>query len=239
MPARPGGAARARARVRARRDRRRRLGSVGDASSARCATSTSGCSTARCSRRSRRCPRRSARSRRRRRRTASRRSASRPRGALRHIAALTSGLSRKATIQRHLMPVMLRWFADGADPDYGLLAFRRISERLGDTPWFLRMLRDSSGAAERLTRVLSGSRYVGELMEWIPESAAWLDDDELLRPRSGLALAGGGARDPDAPRRRSTTRCAPCGRLRRRELLRIAMARDPRRRSRSRRSRPR
>ena len=73
-----------------------------------------------------------------------------PAGALRHIAALTSGLSRKATIQRHLMPVMIRWFADGVDPDYGLLAFRRLSERLGDTHWFLRMLRDSSGAAESL-----------------------------------------------------------------------------------------
>ncbi|MEI4600303.1 hypothetical protein WAC39_28255, partial [Klebsiella pneumoniae] len=57
-----------------------------------------------------------------------------PAGALRHIAALTSGLSRKATIQRHLMPIMIRWFADGVDPDYGLLVFRRISERLGNTP---------------------------------------------------------------------------------------------------------
>jgi glutamate-ammonia-ligase adenylyltransferase len=57
-----------------------------------------------------------------------------PAGALRHIGALTGGLSRKATIQRHLMPIMIRWFADGVDPDYGLLAFRRISERLGDTP---------------------------------------------------------------------------------------------------------
>ena len=111
-----------------------------------------------------------------------------PAGALRHIAALTSGISRKATIQRHLMPVMLRWFADGTDPDYALIAFRRISERLGNTPWFLRMLRDSSGAAERLTRVLSLSRYVGELMEWIPESVAWLDSPEALRPRSSAAL---------------------------------------------------
>ncbi|MEN2740904.1 bifunctional [glutamine synthetase] adenylyltransferase/[glutamine synthetase]-adenylyl-L-tyrosine phosphorylase [Microbacterium sp. X-17] len=109
-------------------------------------------------------------------------------GALRHIAALTAGLSRTAQIQRHLMPVMLRWFADGADPDYGLLAFRRLSERLGRTPWFLRMLRDSGGAAERLTRILSGSRYIGELMERIPEAAAWLDTDEQLRPRSGTAL---------------------------------------------------
>ncbi|MFH8249913.1 bifunctional [glutamine synthetase] adenylyltransferase/[glutamine synthetase]-adenylyl-L-tyrosine phosphorylase [Microbacterium sp. B2969] len=146
-----------------------------------------------------------------------------PAGALRHIAALTSGLSRKATIQRHLMPVMIRWFADGADPDYGLLAFRRISERLGDSPWFLRMLRDSSAAAESLTRVLSGSRYVGELMEWIPESAAWLDDDELLIPRTGHALQ----QEARAIQTRHTTTddaMRSVRALRRRELLRVAMA---------------
>ncbi|MFJ4225227.1 bifunctional [glutamine synthetase] adenylyltransferase/[glutamine synthetase]-adenylyl-L-tyrosine phosphorylase [Microbacterium sp. NPDC089695] len=145
-----------------------------------------------------------------------------PAGALRHIGALTTGLSRKATIQRHLMPVMVKWFADGSDPDYALLAFRRISERLGDTPWFLRMLRDSSGAAESLTRLLSSSRYVGELMEWIPESVAWLDSSDLLRPRSGAAL--------DEEARAIQTRHADIAdalqavrALRRRELLRTAM----------------
>ncbi|MFG6401476.1 bifunctional [glutamine synthetase] adenylyltransferase/[glutamine synthetase]-adenylyl-L-tyrosine phosphorylase [Microbacterium sp. P04] len=144
-------------------------------------------------------------------------------GALRHIAALTTGLSRKASIQRHLMPVMLRWFADGVDPDYGLLAFRRISERLGNTPWFLRMLRDSSAAAESLTRVLSGSRYIGELMEWIPESAAWLDDDALLRPRSGIALQ----EEARAIRTRHASvedAMRAVRALRRREMLRTAMA---------------
>jgi glutamate-ammonia-ligase adenylyltransferase len=146
-----------------------------------------------------------------------------PAGALRHIAALTTGLSRKATIQRHLMPVMIRWFAEGVDPDYGLLAFRRISERLGDTPWFLRMLRDSSGAAERLTRLLSGSRYVGELMEWIPESAAWLDDDALLRPRSGVALQEE-ARAIQTRHRSIEDAMRSVRTLRRREMLRTAMA---------------
>ncbi|MDN3494372.1 bifunctional [glutamine synthetase] adenylyltransferase/[glutamine synthetase]-adenylyl-L-tyrosine phosphorylase [Planococcus sp. APC 4015] len=145
-----------------------------------------------------------------------------PAGALRHIGALTSGLSRKATIQRHLMPVMIRWFADGVDPDYGLLAFRRLSERLGNTPWFLRMLRDSSGAAESLTLVLSGSRFVGELIEWIPESAAWLDDPELLRPRTGRmmqeeARAIQTRHDTIADAMRAVRA------LRRRELLRTAM----------------
>lgn len=145
-----------------------------------------------------------------------------PAGALRHIGALTTGLSRKATIQRHLMPIMVRWFADGSDPDYALLSFRRISERLGDTPWFLRMLRDSSGAAESLTRLLSSSRYVGDLMEWIPESVAWLDSSDLLRPRSGAAL--------DDEARAIQTRHRGIGdalqavrALRRRELLRTAM----------------
>jgi glutamate-ammonia-ligase adenylyltransferase len=146
-----------------------------------------------------------------------------PAGALRHIGALTSGLSRTATIQRHLMPVMIRWFADGVDPDYGLLAFRRISERLGDTPWFLRMLRDSSGAAESLTRVLSSSRFIGELMEWIPESVAWLDSEELLRPRSGVALQ----EEARAIQNRHQTvddAMKSVRALRRRELLRTAMA---------------
>ncbi|SFS05218.1 glutamate-ammonia-ligase adenylyltransferase [Microbacterium sp. cf046] len=146
-----------------------------------------------------------------------------PVGALRHIAALTNGLSRGATIQRHLMPVMIRWFADGVDPDYGLLAFRRISERLGSTPWFLRMLRDSSGAAESLTRVLSSSRYVGELMEWIPESAAWLDDPELLRPRTGVALQEE-ARAIQSRHETIDDAMRSVRALRRRELLRIAMS---------------
>ncbi len=144
-----------------------------------------------------------------------------PAGALRHIGALTGGLSRKATIQRHLMPVMIRWFADGVDPDYGLLAFRRVSERLGNTPWFQRMLRDSSGAAERLTRVLSGSRYIGELMEWIPESVAWLDVEEQLRPRGGHALQ----QEARAIQTRHETIAEAMGAvraLRRRELLRLA-----------------
>ncbi|MBA8816055.1 glutamate-ammonia-ligase adenylyltransferase [Microbacterium halimionae] len=145
-----------------------------------------------------------------------------PTGALRHIAALTTGLSRKKTIQRHLMPIMLRWFADGTDPDYGLLAFRRLSERLGDTPWFLRMLRDSAGAAERLTAVLSGSRYIGELMEWIPEAAAWLDSDAHLQPRSGQALQNE-ARAIQTRHVNIEDAMRSVRALRRRELLRTAL----------------
>ncbi|MBF4462286.1 MULTISPECIES: bifunctional [glutamine synthetase] adenylyltransferase/[glutamine synthetase]-adenylyl-L-tyrosine phosphorylase [unclassified Rathayibacter] len=144
------------------------------------------------------------------------------RGALGHIAAMTSGVSRRASIQRHLVPVMLQWFADGADPDYGLLAFRRLSDALGGTPWFLRMLRDSSGAAKRLTTVLAGSRFVGELLDRIPESAAWLEDDDALRPRDAEALAEE-VRAVLARHESPEAVAAVLRAMRRREVLRTAM----------------
>ena len=146
-----------------------------------------------------------------------------PRGALAHIAALTTGVSRRAAIQRHLLPVMLQWFADGADPDYGLLAFRKLSDDLGESYWFLRMLRDSSGAAQRLTSVLSGSRFVGALLERIPEAAAWFENVEELHPRASStlldeALATVARHDDDA------AGALALRTARRREVLRLAIA---------------
>ena len=68
------------------------------------------------------------------------------------------------------------------------------------------------GAAESLTRVLSGSRYVGELMEWIPESAAWLDDPRAAATarRASRCRRRRARSRPATPR--STTRCARCAR---------------------------
>jgi glutamate-ammonia-ligase adenylyltransferase len=147
-----------------------------------------------------------------------------PAGALRHIAALTGGVSRRATIQRNLLPVMLQWFAEGADPDHGLLAFRRLSDDLGEAYWFLRMLRDSSGAAQRLTHVLSGSRFVGDLFERIPEAAAWLENDSELRPRP-LAVLLDEARATVARHYDDADGAALVLRTaRRREILRLAMS---------------
>lgn len=107
-----------------------------------------------------------------------------PRGATSHIAALTSGVSRRAVIQRTLLPVLLRWMAEGIDPDRALVSFRRLSETLGETHWFLRMLRDSSGAAERLMRVLSSSAFIARMLEHIPDSSVWFSDEDSLIPLS-------------------------------------------------------
>ncbi|EEJ54060.1 Glutamate-ammonia-ligase adenylyltransferase [Mobiluncus mulieris] len=107
-----------------------------------------------------------------------------PLRALGHIEALTQGVTRRAAIQRQLLPVLLGWFADGVNPDDGLLAFRQVSEALGDTHWYLRLLRDSGTAAKRLTTLLSSSPLVAGLLPENPEAVAWLDDDVELALRS-------------------------------------------------------
>ncbi len=146
-----------------------------------------------------------------------------PGAALRHLEALTAGVSRRAAIQRTLLPVMLGWFADAADPDAGLLSFRQVSEALGTTPWYLRLLRDEGAAAERLARLLATSRYVADLLARAPEAVAMLGGDAELVPRAPAALrvefraTAGRSDDPE------TAMTAVRG-LRRQELLRIASA---------------
>ncbi|MEU9349488.1 bifunctional [glutamine synthetase] adenylyltransferase/[glutamine synthetase]-adenylyl-L-tyrosine phosphorylase [Streptomyces griseoloalbus] len=125
-----------------------------------------------------------------------------PAAALRHLEALASGVSRKAAIQRTLLPVLLGWFADSADPDAGLLNFRKVSDALGKTPWYLRLLRDEGAAAENLARVLSAGRLAPDLLMRAPEAVALLGDGDggglTARSRAHLEqeiLAGVGRAD--------------------------------------------
>lgn len=146
-----------------------------------------------------------------------------PPGAMRHIEALTAGVSRRAALQRQLLPILLGWLAEGVDPDGGLLAFRRVSEALGTTHWYLGLLRDSTAAAERLCHVLSNSRLIADLLEVSPESVAWLGSDKDLVPLSyeaqWLEITSKMSRHSDPESAMRLIRL-----IRRREILRIAIA---------------
>ncbi len=107
----------------------------------------------------------------------------RPEQALGHLEALTRGVSRTASIQRALLPVLLREFADAPDPDSGLLAYRQVSDALGTTPWYLRLLRDEGKVASRLAFVLGASRYAAAMLVRAPEALRLLADDADLVPR--------------------------------------------------------
>ena len=111
-----------------------------------------------------------------------------PDSALRHLESLTSGVTRRAVIQRTLLPVMLEWFAATPDPDAGLLGFRRVSEALGTTPWYLRLLRDESATAQRLAIILGSSRYATDLLLKSPDAVNFLATEESLMPKSEKEL---------------------------------------------------
>ncbi len=144
-----------------------------------------------------------------------------PEGAMRHVEALTTGVSRRAAIQRTLLPVLLGWFAETPLPDQGLLGFRRVSDALGATPWYLRLLRDDSAVAERMARILGYSRLATDLLLAAPEAVAMLERLEDLQPRSLEQLLGEfratAERQSDAAGAVQMLRS-----LRRRELFRIS-----------------
>ncbi len=106
-----------------------------------------------------------------------------PSGALHHIAALTDGVSRRAAIQRTLLPALLGQLADAPDPDGGLRAYHTVSAALAGSPWYLRLLRDEGVVAERLVHLLGRSKYVVDLLARVPESLRLLADDAELAPR--------------------------------------------------------
>ena len=146
-----------------------------------------------------------------------------PDGALRNIEALTSGVSRRAQIQKTLLPVLLGWFADSPDPDAGLFSFRRVSEALGTTPWYLRLLRDESETAMRMARILGSSEYVTELLMRAPEAVSLLSSEDQLQPRGIEELRS----EIEATRRRHAVpddAIEAVRAIRRRELFRIAAA---------------
>lgn len=142
-----------------------------------------------------------------------------PQAALRNLEALTAGVSRTAAIQRTLLPAMLQWFAEAPDPDGGLFGFRRISEALGRTPWYLSTLRDEGEVAERLAHLLATSRYCTDLLEREPAGVRLLGGD--LAPLSSEALteemSATGRRQDGFEKGVRAVRA-----VRRRELLRIA-----------------
>ncbi len=150
-----------------------------------------------------------------------------PEGALNHLRALTGGVSRAAAIQQTLLPVLLGELARSADPDRGLLAYRRVSEALATTPWYLRLLRDEGQVAQRLMQLLGTSALVPDLLVRAPEVLRLLaspvagQTDELTRDPADVANS---LRTTVARQQDPDTAAATARSLRRHEILRVACA---------------
>ena len=120
------------------------------------------------------------------------------------------------------VPALLDWFSDGVEPDRALLAFRRLSESLASSGWFLKMLRDSGLAAKSVADVLSLSGYATEVLLRQPAAVAWLDkyDNLVARDLNVLSAEVDGLRPQE---RHGGAAVTPIRETYSRELLRIAL----------------
>lgn len=149
-----------------------------------------------------------------------------PSRAFEHLTALAAGTSRKARIQAILLPTLMEWLAGTADPDAGLLNYRKLSEAAYDRSWFLRMLRDEGVVGQRLMIILGNSPYTSELIIAAPDVVKLLSDG-ALRPKfmetaphqANQALVNSSKRHKDPDKAVAIARS-----LRRVELARIAAA---------------
>lgn len=149
-----------------------------------------------------------------------------PERAYEHLVALASGARRSAKIQAIILPTLMGWLADTADPDAGLLAYRRLSEESRERQWFLRLLRDEGVVGQRLMHILGNSPYATELLLASPETIKLLGDGasgpKLLDTDSETiagALVAAALRHADPARAIAAARS-----LRKAELARIAAA---------------
>ncbi|MDO4928265.1 MAG: bifunctional [glutamine synthetase] adenylyltransferase/[glutamine synthetase]-adenylyl-L-tyrosine phosphorylase [Corynebacterium sp.] len=149
-----------------------------------------------------------------------------PDRAFEHLQALAAGGRRRHKIQALLLPALMEWLSRTADPDAGLLNYRKLSETCEDKTWYLRVLRDEGIVGQRLMHILGTSAYASELILATPEIIRQFGDGatgpKLVESNSSavttaLVAAAGRHDDPDKA-------IAVARSLRRKELARIAAA---------------
>ncbi|AEQ07018.1 bifunctional [glutamine synthetase] adenylyltransferase/[glutamine synthetase]-adenylyl-L-tyrosine phosphorylase [Corynebacterium pseudotuberculosis] len=143
-----------------------------------------------------------------------------------HLHALAAKAGRKAKIQAMLLPTHMEWLAQTADPDAGLLNYRKLSDAANDRSWFLRMLRDEGIVGQRLMKILGNSPYTADLIISSPDLVKQLADGaggpkllDTTTDRLARSLVAASVRQENPEKAIAVARS-----LRRAELARIASA---------------
>ncbi|MFN2526182.1 MAG: bifunctional glutamine-synthetase adenylyltransferase/deadenyltransferase, partial [Actinomycetota bacterium] len=147
--------------------------------------------------------------------------------AARTLADLVSGTSRRAKLFRVLSPAFMRFLASTPVPDAGLFAFLRLGEAVGSRLDVFGALRDNPPGLELLARVLGSGRFVGEMLDHVPEELSVIAEvggaperaSSLLKDRDQLLHEAVASLEWRIPERRLDG----LRRFKRREVLRIAV----------------
>jgi glutamate-ammonia-ligase adenylyltransferase len=104
------------------------------------------------------------------------------------VTALTRGLTRSSRLMQQLLPLVLDWLSETPDPDLGLLALQRLTDRPDAATHLAATFRESSESARALCRVIGTSRRAGEILRRNPDLVARLPTPQDLgtRPRAEL-----------------------------------------------------
>jgi glutamate-ammonia-ligase adenylyltransferase len=104
------------------------------------------------------------------------------------LSELTRGLTRSSRLMQQLLPVLLGWLSEAADPDQGLLNLRMIVATGHRRDVLVSSWRESPELARRLCVLLGTGKQVGTLIGRHPEIATRLDDDAELSVPSAAEL---------------------------------------------------
>ncbi len=104
------------------------------------------------------------------------------------VVDLTRGLTRASRLMQQVLPLLLDWLTETADPDLGLLALRRLTDRPDGATHLAATFREAPDTARALCRLIGTSRPAGELLRRNPDLVARLADPARLglRPRAAL-----------------------------------------------------
>ncbi len=122
------------------------------------------------------------------------------------VQELATGLTRSSRLMRQLLPLLLEWLAEGADPDLGLLGLRRLVSGEQRTMELVGAFRDSARTARHLCRLLAVGPLPVEVLLANPDLVDALDDPTALAPgdraeQEEAAWAAVGWRAPGDERR--------------------------------------
>jgi glutamate-ammonia-ligase adenylyltransferase len=110
------------------------------------------------------------------------------------VRELTRGFSRSSQLMSRMLPLLLDWLSEAADPDVGLLGLRTLTTGTHRRDQFTALCRESPEAARQLCQLLGTGPRFARAFEHRPDLLADLATGDILADRTRTELDDQAAR---------------------------------------------
>ncbi len=138
------------------------------------------------------------------------------------IVEMMRGLTRRSQLMQQILPLMLDWLSSSPDPDLGLHQLRLLISNSPDHAPLIGLLQNNPVAGERLAILLGTGRYMGALIDRLPEFVPRLASEALLEDLGDDQAAAQRLLDRVQSREGEENKVGTIRRFVRRRRLRIA-----------------